>query len=174
MIIGIDLDSKRLAYMALEEDTPPRGGTIPRANTHGRIHTEYDAALTRLMRRAGETGAVVFLEDIYLPRERSTANVRGFKALAHVQGEVRRAARQSAVPVMDCPPSTWHSSVLGFTKGRDALKAAALAKAREIDPQRAWTEHEADALCIALHGFREQNHAEGSCGAHAGHEAPAQ
>ena len=151
MILGIDADSRRLAFAAIEGGTLTATGTISRANTQGRIHEDYDQRLTRFFRRAGERGARIFLEDIFLAKG-GAGNVRGFAAMAEVRGEVKRAARLCAVPVTDVNPSTWHSAVLGFTTNRDKLKDAAMAKARELDPDRQWTQHEADSACIGLYG----------------------
>jgi len=155
MVIGIDADSKRLAYCALDSGAIRAVGTIERANQAGRIEGRYDSALTAFMRRASEMGAVVYLEGIFLPERQGQStprNVLAFERLAEVHGEIKRAARLCAVPVEDVNPSVWHSAILGFSRGREELKAAAMAKARTLTGRDDLTEHEADAVCIALHG----------------------
>lgn len=154
VVIGIDADVHRVAYAAVCGERVLGAGTIERANSKGRIDERYDQGLTALMRRAQEIGAVVWLEGIYLAEDGSTSqarNVQGFRALAEVHGEIRREARRHGVPVEEAAPSAWHSAVLGFVRGRDALKLAAQSAAG-----RAWagelTEHEADAVCVALYG----------------------
>ncbi len=75
-------------------------------------------------------------------------------ALAEVAGELKRAARMHAVPVEAVSATAWHSTVLGITKGREALKAASAARARDLTGRDDLTEHEADAVCIAEYGKR--------------------
>ena len=153
MLVGVDPDTKRIAFAAIEHGRVLRVGTLDRADSRGRILPGYDAALTAFMRRAQETGAVVYVEDIYLAG-RNAGSVAGFKSLAQVQGEILRVARQHSVPVVLVAASTWHSSMLGFTKGRESLKAAAQTKARELTGRDDLSEHEADAVCIALYGSK--------------------
>lgn len=155
MKIGIDPDSRRIAYAAFDSNIFAAVATIERANATGRILEGYDAALTSFMRRAQDRGAVLYVEDIFLAR-RDASNVLAYKRLAEVRGELLRAARMHAVPVVDVSASAWHSAVLGFTRDRAALKTASMEKARAVVGGKDLTEHEADAVCIALYAAKAQ------------------
>jgi hypothetical protein len=157
-IIGIDADVHRVAWAAVRNGCVSAVATIERANSRGRVSEDYDHRLTVLMRKAQDLGAVVYLEDIWLAEDRETSperNVQAFKALAQVQGEIKREARRCSVPVVDVSPNSWHSEVLGFTRGRERLKEAAMSLASAL-----WatslTEHEADAVCVGLYGERQE------------------
>lgn len=96
--------------------------------------------------------AAVYREGIYLSDDSNPArNVETHRLLANVQGEITAAARVCSVPVVIVGPQAWHSVVLGITRGRDALKATAGERAKEMGIGRC-TQHEADALCVALYG----------------------
>ena len=159
IIIGIDADVRRVAYGVIHAGRrfESMAATIQRTNNRGSFDPEYDQQLTALLRRACEWGAVVWIEHIYLPenltKKTVPRNVQTFQRLAEVQGEIARAARLYCVPIQRVGPTVWHSAVLGFTCDREELKDAAMAKAREI-VDRELTEHEADALCVALYGLR--------------------
>ncbi len=158
-IIGIDADARAIAWagLGLTSDAPFSCGMIPRTRTSGRFFEDYDRSLTLLMRRAGEVGAALYVEDIFLTEYsgRATArNVTAYRVLSEVQGELKRAARMHAVPFANIHPNTWHTEILGFTTNRDKLKVAALEIAKQYfdDP----TSHEADALCVALCAAKQE------------------
>lgn len=156
LVVGIDADARRLAYATIDGGGLRAVATIARANQAGRIDARYDTALLCLMRNAADSGAVVYLEDVYLPTTGHTGrNVQGFKTLAVVQGEIRAVARRCGVPVELTSASAWHSTVLGFTKPRAELKAASMAKARTLAGQDL-SEHEADAIGLALYGIEHE------------------
>jgi len=159
VVIGIDADTRRLAYCVLDGRQVRAVRTIQRADSRGRVfHSTYDAALTRFMRRAQDVGGLVFVEGIFLTEFKGHAtarNVLGFSRLAEVAGELKRVARLHAVPLVVVPASTWRAEVLGFVKDREKLKAAAMAKARELTGRDDLTEHESEACCIALFGQRD-------------------
>ncbi len=146
MIIGIDPDCRQLAYAALDGDHDPVVGTVQRSNRVGRILDGYDAALTAFVRRAQERGAVLHIEGIFCQNPKTHA------ALAEVAGELKRAARMHSVPVEVVSATAWHAAILGVTRGRDRLKAAAAAHAHDLTGRDDLTEHEADAVCIAEYG----------------------
>jgi hypothetical protein len=130
-----------------------------RCARNGRIEDGYDAWLTRLMQRACEVGAVIYLEDIYLAekkedeREQSTRNVASFKALAQVQGELIHEARKYGVEVELVSADTWRREVLGVTRPREACKRAAEMKAAELlGNMDGRSEHENEAVLIAWYG----------------------
>ncbi len=151
VIIGIDPDSARLAVAVLRQARRPIIRTLPRADYRGRIDAGYDAALESLMGWASEKGAAVFAEDCWLGRNSAT-----FKSLSQVQGELLAAARRHDVEIELVAPSAWQRAVLGFSKDRDALKAASIEYAQEMTSQDgALSEHEADAVCIAAYGLRQ-------------------
>ena len=152
MIVGMDADTKRLAVAAVERGKVISVWTIKRRNTTGRTEADYGHQLTAFIRRCQDRGAALCLEGIYLPPDQSTANVKGFAKLAEVHGEVKHVAAAHGVPVVVVSPNAWHKTELGFTTPRAKLKEAALAKAQRITRRDDLTEHEADAVCIALHG----------------------
>lgn len=156
MIIGIDADVHRVAWAAVRDGVLLAVETVQRANSRGRVDERYDQRLTALMRRTADIGGVVYLEGVYLATDRELSperNVQAFRALAEVQGEIKREARRCSVPVFVVTATQWHSRILGFVRGREALKAAAMALAQPI-VTRELSEHEADAVCVALYGER--------------------
>ena len=163
-VLGIDADFHRVAFAVLNGTGVKATGTIERANRAGRIDGRYDSRLTAMCRRASEVGAVIYLEGIFLSEPKGGAgnhlpnrrNVLGFARLAEVQGEIKRSARLSAVPVEVVSPSAWHRAVLGFTKPREKLKAAALNEAGELTGRVDLSEHEADAVCLGLYGIQNE------------------
>lgn len=161
VVIGIDADARRLAYCVMQGGRFSAVRSMERSNQAGTVHGRYDQHLTALMQRANEIGAVVYLENIFL-QNRGQGSVMGFKAMAEVQGEIKREARRFSVPVIPVMAITWHSDVLGFTRNRDALKRAAMEKAVEAvgyrlkAEGRALTQHEADATCIAFYGAGQE------------------
>jgi len=158
MVIGIDADTRRLAIAAIGNGRVVRVGTIERGNQRGAVHPEYDAQLTRTMRWAQEVGAIVYLEDTYLPATGNDArNVRVLKSLNRVAGEIERAARMHSVPLRLVSASAWRAGVLGTYGAREKHKAAAMARAMQY-VNRDLTEHEADAICIAQYGAMEEEH----------------
>lgn len=175
VVIGIDADTRRVAYGVVEDGLVLDVGEIPRTNTTGRFDVRYDQALTTLVRRAQASGAVIYLEDVYLPEtrnlERGTRNdeirnVQTLIALAAVQGEIKARARQHGVPVEPVSANVWRSAVLGQTVGRERLKALAMERARQslqssgYSLQVELTEHMAEAVCIAEFGTLEMRNAE--------------
>lgn len=154
-VIGIDADVQRIAYSAWESQRLLGVRTIQRANTKRRLEDDYHSRLVTLMRWAADNGFQVVLEGIYLAEHKgikTKANVDGFRRLANVQGEIRYEASRCRVPLEVVQPSVWQSSVLGRTTGREELKAASMEVAcRYCKPK---SEHEADAVCIGLHGIR--------------------
>lgn len=152
MVIGVDPDTRQIAYAAVVDGEVVGVRTIPRANQRGIVRRGYEAALQALMDRARDRGAMIFIEGIYLPMDRKQANVRGFAALAEVQGEIKSAARRADLEAVSVTAGEWHSAVLGFTKGRECLKAAARQKAESLFVGE-WSEHECDAICVAMYGW---------------------
>jgi hypothetical protein len=163
VVIGIDADARRLAYAVVQGGRLRAVCLITRSEPNGTIHGRYDQLLTALMMKARAEDGVIYLEDIYLddrkgkggPNKHFHGSTTGFKHLAEVQGEIKREARRFGVPVVSVKAVTWYSKVLGFTKDRAKLKAASMEKAtataRSIGV-RGLSEHEADAVNIALYG----------------------
>lgn len=161
-VIGIDADVHRVAWAAVRDGRVVAVETIERANSRGRVDERYDQRLTALMRSAEKQGAVVYLEGIFLAEDRDTSparNVQAFRALAEVQGEIKRAGRLCGVPVETAGIAEWHSAILGFLRGRERLKEAAMEEAVKVCGF-ALTEHEADAVCVAMYGERVESKAE--------------
>ena len=151
VILGMDPDVRRLAYATLVDGVFRGVRTIGRSNAAGVMDAGYDAALEALMRRSSDVGAVLFLENIFLAAN-DKKNVEAFAHMSEVQGEILGEARRQGVRVERVWASTWHSNVLGFTRDRVKLKAAAKKLAQGVAGQPL-TEHEADALCLALWGW---------------------
>ena len=158
LILGIDPDVHRLAYAVWFNGRITAVQTIDRADSRRNIKVRYDCALTDLMRRASDRGAIIYLEDIFLAQG-AKANVRGFKSMAEVQGEIKQAARKSQVPLVGVMATSWQSDILGLTRGREKLKEASLAHAAKVfpTPGRMLSDHEADAICIAEFGARTES-----------------
>lgn len=155
-IIGIDADSRQLPYAVIVDNAVESVQTIVRSNSHGRFDERYWIELTRLVRSAQEWGAVIYLESIYLPADGvESRNVATFEALAKVHGEIEHEARKHRVPIEKAEPSTWRMYVLGENRGGSALKAMAMKTAAEYWA-KAMTEHEAEAVCIAIFGDRRE------------------
>lgn len=157
MIVGIDADFHRVAWAAVHGGRVVAVETIERSNTKSRMCEGYDLAVRSLFRRAFEKGATVYLEGIFLATHRGTStkrNVDGFRRLAEMQGELKAAARACGVLVETVQANTWHANMLGFVKGRDELQAAANRLAQEVTGLDDLTDHESDAVCIALWGER--------------------
>lgn len=151
----MDPDVHRLAYGTLVDGAFRGVRTILRANSAGRMVETYDGALVALMRRAADVGAVLYLENIFLAAN-DRQNVEAFAHMSEVQGEVLGEARRQGVRVERVWASTWHSRVLGFTRDRVKLKAAAQTIAVGLAGYPL-TEHEADALCLAVYGWEVRN-----------------
>lgn len=153
IVVGIDADVVRLAYAVLRAGRLTAVATIQRTDYLGRVVPDYDHRLDTLMARSVSGGAEVWLEDIYLASGPGKRNVRAFASLARVQGEIYAAARRNGLDLHGVLASRWQPSVLGLSRGRDALKAASMQLA-----QREWarplTDHEADAVCIAKFGLK--------------------
>ncbi len=150
-ILGIDPDTRRIAFAFVNRAGRVRAvRTVERADSRGRVRADYDAALAGLFERAAQHGATVYAEGIFL-RDRRRGSVVGFRSLAEVQGEMKAAARRAGVRLETVAVSTWRAPVLGFTRDRARLKAAAMKRACQ-HWAGALTEHEADAVCIALYG----------------------
>lgn len=163
VVIGIDADVHRIAWAAVRDGALLAVETVERANSRGRVDERYDQRLTALMRRAADVGAVVYLEGIYLAEDRELSqarNVQAFRALAEVQGEIKHEARRCSVPILVVAATQWHSNVLGFVRGREALKEAARTVAQSL-AARELSEHEADAVCVDLYGERVDDAATG-------------
>lgn len=155
-VIGIDPDVHRLAYAVLGNGHVPVVRTIPRENPKGDMEPQYDKRLSGLFRAAAEHNAVVWLEDIYLAHGKA-CNPKAYRRMAEVHGEIQRVARLAGVPVHTVLASTWQPRILtdGHRAERKVLKRLARQHAQDY-VGRPLTEHEADAVCIALYG---QQHA---------------
>lgn len=162
LCIGIDPDSDRIAWASMEEGRDPRVGTIERRRGAGkakRYPDGYTADLCALMRGCQQGGGVIYLEDIYLPKQaedndekqKSTRNVQGFKVLARVQGEILHEARRHGLRVEVVAANTWRKGLLGVVKPRTACKKAAELKVWELLGRSDLSEHEAEAVCIAAY-----------------------
>jgi len=157
-VIGVDADWRRVAYAVVQNGELSRVATIERANARGRIDERYGQRLTSLMRFAQAAGAVVWLEGRYLVEAGAAKrNVQTFDRLCRVAGEIEHEARRNGVPVEEAPVSAWHADVLGFTRGREELKQAARTKALQVGALPDVSEHEADAVCVALYGSEVSN-----------------
>ncbi len=154
MIIGIDADVYRIAIAVVNKRKVVHVETINRAKAPSVIWPQYDARLAAFMTQARTANACVFLEGIYLDERKPTRNVRSFQVLAEVHGEVKRAARVAGVCVEVVAPPTWQSRVLGMTKGRESIKAASMRLAKSESGRQDLSQHEADAICIAIFGER--------------------
>lgn len=160
MVIGIDADTRRVAWAAIEGGRVCDVGEVARTNTTGRFEDAYWQQLTSLVRRAQASGAVIYLESVYLPsseRKDEVRNVQTLIVLAEVQGEIKSRARQHGVPVVPVSAHEWRSVVLGRTVGRDELKRLAMEKARQLIIDNGQltvelSEHMAEAVCIGLAG----------------------
>lgn len=152
--IGIDPDCDRLAYATCRHGAIIDVATIKRRDYKKRIHGEYDGLVGELMAKAKAAGARVFCEGIFLASGNGGAtarNVATFKELAEVQGELKAAARAHGITVETVMPVTWMNAILGFAKDRERIKAASAKHAARAYGQRPLSEHEGDAVCIALH-----------------------
>lgn len=162
VVLGIDADTRRVAWAWCYSDgemSPAR--TIMRSNSRGAMTADYDQKLNDSFEILWRAGGCIYLEGIYLPApdgpRAERRNVRAFAALAEVHGEIKWVARGFGLRVEVVTPNKWHSAILGFTTGRAELKAAAMEKARDLTGLDDLTEHEADAVCIALYGWRREN-----------------
>jgi len=157
-VIGIDPDARQLAY-ALVEGSTWDAHSIARTTKTGDFFAEYERGLVALMRDAQSLGAMVYLEDVFLAlageKNAERRNVRTYRVLCEVQGEIRYEARRHGVPVVNVRASEWRAAVLGQTANRDAMKALARARAERDCVGLDLTEHECEAVCIAEYGVME-------------------
>lgn len=150
-VIGIDADRQRLAVVRHLGDSPT-WYTIDRFDSRRNIHGSYSRSLVHLMEKARGT-AVVFLEDVYLPRKGNPLrDLDTYRVLANVQGEIMYEAARHGVEVRRVAPVTWQKHVLGFCRDREKLKAASAVEARRLLGPWNLSEHESDAACICLYG----------------------
>lgn len=152
VVVGIDADARRVAYATVRDGNVSAVSTIVRSNQMARIEADYDQRLTAFFRRASEMGSVVYLEGIWLA-DKSEANVQAFRSLAMVQGELAAAARRVGVVVNVVQPGEWRAVVMPKVRGRAECKKAAGDIAGRAVGREDLSEHEADAVCIALAGW---------------------
>jgi len=151
-VIGIDADRQRLAVVRRVGDSTAHF-TIERFDARRDIHESYTRSLGHLMTKA-QGKAVVFLEDIYLPKKGNPMrDIDTYRVLANVQGEILYEAKRHGVEVRRVPPIEWQKRVLGFCKDREKIKAASAVEARKMLNCWGLTEHESDAACICLYGL---------------------
>ena len=151
MVFGIDADTKRLAVSRfLGDGSLAEVKTIQR-EVKGAIVSDYDVQLADVTWECADAHGVIYLEGTFLSHFRGASNVAGFARLCEVRGEIRAAARGDGVRVEIVTPQEWRRDILGFTKDKKLLAAAAKEKAEAL-AGRNLTEHEADAVCIGLYG----------------------
>lgn len=162
VVIGIDADTRRLAYSCVSDGVVTAVREFGRQTARGYMVPDYDQRLTSLMRSAQVAGAVVYLEDTYLASGEQR-NVVAFRALAEVGGEIKRAARQHGVPVVMVSASEWRSVTLGQTCDRERLKLLArqravtwAANAMASQDVTELSEHECEAVCIGQFGAERE------------------
>lgn len=153
-VVGVDADSRRIAYATVLRGSVRAVATITRSNQMNRIAEDYDARLTAWIRLASDHGAVIVLEDIFLA-DRKETNVVTYKSLAVVQGEITREARRHRVPVHLVQAVEWRAKVLSSGRGREELKRLAQLLAGQVTGLEL-SEHESEAVCIALYGAQEK------------------
>ena len=160
-IVGIDADTRRVAYAVLRGGVVSAVHTIERATAKGGVLGNYDRNLRALFRYCAEDGAQVFIEDNYLPMAQKpgeeTRNVRTFAALNRVAGELAQEGRRNAIMVEFVHPREWQKEVLGASGGREWVKARSEEVARLHWAQIELSQHECDAISIALYGLSRQN-----------------
>jgi Holliday junction resolvasome RuvABC endonuclease subunit len=155
-VCGMDPDTQRLAGGLVSNGRVLEVYSIPRTDSRGRVLATYDEALDAFARRLGAYGHTLYLESVFVGKNRLTG-----LALGEIQGEVKSAARKYGASVVSVKPSVWQGAMLRCTQPRDALKRLsrlvamdALRKSRL--PAQDLTEHEADGLCIALWGDAQE------------------
>lgn len=146
IILGLDADTHRIAWAWLERDRIVLVGTIPRADVDGTVLPDYDRQIRAKFLSLVGRGRIV-TEQPFCHR-----NIRTYGALSEVLGELRWIARTLNVPFHAMSPNDVHNR-LGFAYPRSRLDAKQIMRAMA---HRAWdcglTQHEADAVCIALAG----------------------
>lgn len=145
-ILGLDPDTVRVAYALVEYD-----GMTPKVHSCGTVLPTTER-MSAPLREAQMRDAVVYCEEIFL------RNTQGFKSLAKVQGRIEDACNECRLELRYVYPSTWHSSFGWNGLKRAELKAISMQYAR-ANCASVSTDHEADAICIAIHGalqFREK------------------
>ena len=161
VVIGIDADARRLAYAVMRGGAFHVAKHIERSSASNVRCGDYHRRLIEFMQAARKHNAVIYLEDIYLqftpkkPGYTQHFSVTGFQALAEVQGEIKLEANSCQVPIVLVKAVTWYSEILGITRDRDKLKPASMKVAQRI-ARRDLSQHEADAVCLALYGTRRE------------------
>jgi len=151
-VIGIDADRQRLAVVRRVGDSTV-WFTIDRFDERRDVSEGYAMALGNLMTKA-KGQAVIFLEDIYLPKKGNPLrDLDTYRVLANVQGEILYEAKRHGVEVRRVPPIEWQKRVLGFCKDREKIKRASGVEARKMLGTWGLTEHESDAACLCLYGI---------------------
>lgn len=159
IVAGMDPDTRRIAYAVTYGAQVLHVATVDRTTSKGRFLPAYDSQITTVMRWLQQAGAVLYLEGIYLPRNDrgqkiEARNVKTFQQLAKVHGELEQLARLHRVPTFTAAPVAWQAAQLKITKGREAIKKESKRLAAELWPAGT-TEHEADAIQIALYGGKQ-------------------
>lgn len=161
--IGIDLDTRRLAWCARQEGKVVGCACVDRVNGRGEVLPMYDGAVGALFRWAAQVDAVVYVEGAYLRYQAGGQGGRGsvavFGALERVQGEIRVHARGAGLRLFEVAPSEWQRALLGVHEGYEAMKEDSVSRALgALGPVlgREPNHHEADAFHVAR--FAEKFH----------------
>lgn len=157
--IGIDPDTKRIAWAQLRNGVCLEIGTIPRRTAAGVFIPTYEAALIAFFQRCALIRATVWIENVFLGMHNNPSAVA---RLGEVQGELLFAARLCQVPIEDAQrplQQTWRSKITMVKRGGDHAKAElkmALSLGANVltgsKRDATLTEHEAAAVCIGMYG----------------------
>lgn len=170
MTIGFDTGLDSVAYAAVWHGRCVFCGTIPRSKARrvkGQVVREFTDDYVRRMRRVMLT-ARTYDAQVYVEQSYGALNLRTFKALSHVEAEIRYAALLAGVRVEFVAPSSWQSVMLQKTRPRALLERLSMKYARVFvrasrsrgNPD---TVHEADALHIARFAHEKNNTRTDAC-----------
>lgn len=168
LVLGFDIGLDSIAVAGASQGRVVFCRTITRSHTRrikGKTVRDFDPAyfvrLKRIAKLARTYDAHVYVEQSY-----GALNLRTFKALSHVEAEVRYEFARWGVIVEYVAASTWQSAMLHKTRPRTLLeqlsKQEALKHTRGAK-ERPTTPHECDAVNIARYGCTHKHEKETSC-----------
>lgn len=160
-VMGIDADTKRIAYAVLKDGLCIEVGTIMRRRYNGNFHEDYDKELDALFgdKLFKKNRVYIWLENVFKSR-----NVKVVAALGEVQGEVIAAARRNgqSIPVEQRPyQQAWRAPTIRTSKKEEVpaaemMLAQSSLKGKSGKEFITLTEHEAAAVCIGVYGHMVQ------------------
>ena len=142
--LGIDPDTRRIAWALIRDSKVIDIGAIPRKSAVDNFNIDYPASVGYLLAR--NTGAMVYIEDVYVQR-----NVRTYGVLCEVRGELKMIARKQDIRPVFVMPDAWRRVVFGKPlKGADRAPAE-MEYAQKLCSGE-YSAHVAAAICIAAYG----------------------